>query len=199
RYGLFYTLAILFGARKQVFITFGPWVLIRVYEQGADTIAQLVMASTFLSVLLLPMVGRLIDRWGERVVLMADALLLLVVCLTYGFAGDVFSHRVAFACVCGAFVLDLFLFGVQMARTTYLSKVAAARRDISSTLGLGVTLDHAVAIPIAMLGGRLWVAAGSHRPVFIAAAGVALATLVASSFIRIPREQDAEAVTAGEA
>ena len=184
RYRLYYVLSVLFGARKQLFITFGPWVLIKVYNSGPHTFAKCWMAATFASMILLPYIGRLIDRLGERVVLMADAMVLLLVCLTYGFAGDVLPHTYAFYAVCGAYVLDQFLFGMQMARTTYLSKIAVERRDIGSTLSLSVTIDHAVSIPIAMLGGRVWVAFGSHRPVFLAAAGVAVVTLVACSFIR---------------
>jgi predicted MFS family arabinose efflux permease len=187
RYGLFYVLSILFGARKQVFLTFGPWVLIRLYQRRADTIAELVIIATVLAMGLMPVVGWLLDRLGERCVLMADAALSAVVCLSYGFAGDLFAPSAAFLVVCGAFVLDQFLFGVQMARTTYLSKIAENRADIGGTLGMGVSLDHAVSIPVAMLGGRLWQAFGSHRPVFMAAACVAFAALAACSRIRIPQ------------
>jgi hypothetical protein len=96
-------------------------------------------------------------------------------------------YRAALLLACLAYVLDQFLFGVQMARTTYLSKIADSRRDISGTLALGVSLNHAVSIPIAMLGGRLWAAAGSHRPVFLGAACVAIVTLAACRFIHIER------------
>jgi hypothetical protein len=33
QYTLYYVLSVLFGARKQIFITFGPWVLVRVFHQ----------------------------------------------------------------------------------------------------------------------------------------------------------------------
>jgi len=187
RYWLFYLLNILFGARKQVFITFGPWVLIKIYGQQPETFAKLWIISTLLSMLLLPTVGRLIDRFGERRLLTADAAVLLCLCLAYGFARDIMPYRAALLLACLAYVLDQFLFGVQMARTTYLSKIADSRRDISGTLALGVSLNHAVSIPIAMLGGRLWAAAGSHRPVFLGAACVAIVTLAACRFIHIER------------
>jgi len=94
--------------------------------------------------------------------------------------------------------VDLVLSPIQMARATYLSKIAESRRDISGTLGLGVSIDHAVSIPIAMLGGRLWVAAGSHRPVFVAAACLAVVTFIACSFIRIARVEHPDLVEAPE-
>lgn len=198
RYMLFYVLSTLFGARKQVFITFGPWVLITVFNQGAETIAKLQIVSTLLSVLLLAQVGRFIDRLGERAVLMADATVMVLVCLAYGFAQDAFLPTGAFVVVCAAYVTDQFLFGVQMARATYLSKIAESRRDISGTLSLSTSIDHAVSIPIAMLGGWLWQVAGSHRPVFLAATGVALLTLMACGLIRIPSVRHPELVEGPE-
>jgi MFS family permease len=187
RYTLFYVLSAIFGARKQVFITFGPWVLIILYNQGAQTIAKLQIVATLLGVILLPRVGRLIDTWGERAILMADGAVMTLVCLSYGFAQDVFSPGFALSAVCAAYVADQFLFGVQMARATYLSKIAESRADIGGALSLSTSLDHAVSIPIAMLGGWLWQATGSHRLVFLIAAGIAVLTFLASSFIRIER------------
>ncbi|MCK4283794.1 MAG: MFS transporter [Candidatus Brocadiae bacterium] len=195
RYWLFYLLSALFGARKQVFITFGPWVLIRIFSQPPQTFAKLRIVATVLTVLLVPWVGRLVDRIGVRVVLMADAVLLLCVCLAYGFAQDTFPASAALLVVCGAFVVDQLLFPVQMARTVYLFRIAESRRDITATLGLGVTIDHAVSIPIAMLGGRLWGAMG-YRSVFVAAAGIAVITFVACSLIGV-RRVDRQSVVAG--
>ncbi len=194
RYWLFYLLSILFGARKQIFITFGPWVLIRIFDQPPQTFAKLRIVATVLTVLLVPWVGRLVDRAGSRVVLMADAVLLLCVCLAYGFAQDMFPASVALFVVCSAFVVDQLLFPVQMARTVYLFRIAESRRDITATLGLGVTIDHAISIPVAMLGGRLWGAMG-YRAVFVAAAGIAVLTFVACSLIGL-RPADRQSVMA---
>jgi predicted MFS family arabinose efflux permease len=194
RYGLYYILSITYGARKQLFITFGPWVLVRIFGQPATTLALLWMLATILKVVLLPVVGRLIDRVGERAVLMADAVLLLAVCLAYGFAPDLLPAKAAFLTVCAAYVVDQVLFPVQMARATYLSKIAETRGDLSGTISLGISIDHAVSIPVAMLGGRLWQASGSQRPVFVAAAFLALLILVACAFIRVRRIEHPELV-----
>ena len=151
--------------------------------------------STVLGALLLPTMGRVVDRLGERAVLTADAAMLLFVCLAYGFARDVLPYEGALLVACAAYVLDHFLFGLQFARATYLSKIAESGKDISGALGLGVSLNHAVSIPIAMLGGRLWVAAGSHRAVFLVAGCVALVTLAACRFIRVERVEAGEQQT----
>jgi len=189
RYSLFYVLNLLFGARKQVFITFGPWVLIRIFGQPPQTFAKLWIVSTILTVLLLPWVGHLVDRIGEKAVLTADAVLLLVVCLTYGFARDVLPGGFALVAACSAYVVDQILFPVQMARTVYLSHIADSKQDVTATLGMGVSINHAVTIPIAMIGGRLWTALG-YRSVFIAAACIALLTLFVCRLIKVPQEQE---------
>jgi MFS family permease len=195
RYRVYYLLSILYGARKQVFITFGPWVLIRVFRQGAPTIAWLWIIATALTVFVLPYVGRLVDRIGPRIVLSVDSVLLLAVCMTYGFARDVVPGGAAFFVVCAAYVMDQMLAPVQMARTVYLSRIAEHRRDLTGSLSMGVSIDHAVSIPIAMLGGRLWDAAG-YRWVFAAAGVVAMITLAACQLIRAPAQ---DALTAQQA
>src|SRR5690606_18116729 len=68
-YGVFYAMCVLFGARKQVFITFAPWVLVQVFGEPASTIAKLWVASSLLGIVFKPLLGRLIDRWGERPIL----------------------------------------------------------------------------------------------------------------------------------
>jgi len=184
QYWLYYVLCILFGARKQIFITFGPWVLIKVFKQHVATFAKLRIVNSMLTVFTNPFIGSLIDRWGERRVLMVDSFLLMVVCLGYGV-----SHRfgsagvwVAFAC----FVLDEVMFGFGMARTVYLSKIAEKPEHVTASLGLGVSLDHAVSMTLPTLGGLLWMRYG-HPWVFFAGGIIGLLMTIFSSMIRVPR------------
>jgi predicted MFS family arabinose efflux permease len=193
RYRLFYTLSVLYGARKQVFITFGPWVLIRIFDREPQHIASMWFIANLVVLFALPTVGRLVDRVGERAILMADGLLLIFVCLTYGFAGTVLPQDLARMAVCAAYVLDLSLLPVQMARSTYLSKIAASRSDLSGALALSVSIDHAVSIPVALAGGVLW-DTYDYQYVFVGAACVAVAILIASSFVRVQRIEHPELV-----
>jgi predicted MFS family arabinose efflux permease len=187
RYWLYYLLAILFGARKQVFITFGAWVLIRVYGQPAKNIAVLLIIATTAGVLFRPLVGRLIDRLGERLVLMASGIVLFFVCLAYGYAEFLGPGAVALVVVCAAYVLDQMLFTVETARSTYLSKIAEKKSDVGATLSAGVSINHAVSIPIAMLGGRIW-DAFSYHVLFAGAAGLALLITATCALVRVPAE-----------
>ena len=186
RYTLFYLLNILFGARKQIFITFGPWVLISIFDKPVSTIASLHLAASVIGMFFAPQLGKLIDRFGERLVLMIDAVLLVGVCLGYGFAAEMGLGAWTVDLIYASFVLDLVLFNVSIARTTYASKIVVKKDDLTATLSLGVTIDHAVSMSIPTLGGLVWVIYG-YQHVFIGAAIVAVLTLIATSFISVTR------------
>jgi MFS family permease len=87
-YGIFYAISALFGIRKQIFLVFGTWVLVSLHQVPVSTIALLYFIGAALGVLLRPLLGDVIDWLGERTVLSADTLLLMVICLVYAFASD---------------------------------------------------------------------------------------------------------------
>ncbi len=185
RYGLYYMLAFLFGARKQVFITFGPWVLVKVFDQPAYIFAQLWIVAAVLGIVFQPALGRAIDRFGERRVLMADSVCVFLVCAGYGSAHWLDNRAAALGLLYACFVGDQLLFGVNMARDTYLAKIAVRPEDISPTLSLGVTINHLVSMSIPAAGGLLWMKYG-HPAVFAGAAGIAALMFVVSRQVRTP-------------
>jgi len=183
RYWLFYVLALLFGARKQIFITFGPWVLVRVFDQPAYIIAQLWMVAAVLGIFFNPALGSIIDRFGERRVLMADSVFVFLVCMGYGLSHLLASEKMALGLLYVCYVTDHLLFGVNMARTTYLSKIVVKKEDVAPSLSLGISINHAVSMSIPALGGIMWMKYG-HSSVFMGAAVVALFMLFFSSLVR---------------
>ena len=182
-YRLYYLLALLFGARKQIFITFGPWVLVRVFDQPAYVIAQLWIAAAVLGIFVQPALGRLIDHYGERRILLLDSLAVFFVCIGYGYAHLTGSRLGSLWVLYVCYVADHLLFGVNMARTTYLSRIAVRPEDVAPTLSLGITINHAVSMSIPALGGWIWLQYG-HSAVFQAAAVVAVLMGLAS--LRVP-------------
>jgi predicted MFS family arabinose efflux permease len=192
KYWLYYVLSLLFGARNQLFITFGPWVLIKVFGRSVVTFAKLGIVNSLLTVFTNPGIGNLIDRWGERRILMLDSFVLMVICLGYGAAhlfGPTGVH-LAFAC----FILDEVMFGVGNARATYLAKIAEKPDDVTASLSLGVSLDHAVSMSLPTLGGLVWMKYG-HFWVFVGGGAIALLMTLFSSRIRVPAKGAGEAAT----
>ncbi len=184
-YGIFYLMAILFGARKQVFITFGPWVLVQVLGEPASVIAKLWMVASLLGIVFRPLLGRMIDRIGERPILVADAAVLALICIGYGIGPSLswgpWGVRLAYAC----FVLDQVLFAVGMARVSYLKRIAVDSKDLTPTLSLGVSIDHAVSMSLPALGGLIWLHYG-YASVFWVAAVISLVNMIVCSQARVP-------------
>jgi len=197
RYSLYYWLCALFGARKQVFITFAPWVLVTIYGQPASTFAKLWIVSSVLGVFFQQGLGDLIDRWGERRVLMADGGALVLICMGYAFANRMglppgWPVWVLYGC----YIMDQLLFGVENARSAYLAKIADRPEDVSPSLSMGITINHAVSMMVPFIGGRyVWDRYG-YEWVFVGAAALSVMTIIAASLVRTPR--DGEEVAASD-
>ncbi|MBM4152146.1 MAG: MFS transporter [Kiritimatiellaceae bacterium] len=172
-YRLYYLLAILFGTRKQIFLTFAPWVLVTIYHQPTSMIAQLLTLGGLVGIAIQPLIGRMIDHKGERFTLSLEALLLIVVCAGYAFARDHAVSSIAFLIAAGCFLLDQTLMSFNIARSTYMKKIALDASHITPTLTMAVTIDHVFSISIALLGGLLWRTLG-YQSVFCAGIVIAI-------------------------
>lgn len=192
RYGLFYAISALFGVRKQIFLAFGAWVLVEIHDVSVGTIALLYFVAACLGVIVRPLMGEVIDWLGERTVLAADEVLLLGVCLAYAFASDLLAAPYDLWLLYGAYVLDIVLFALRVARTTYLAKIAEDPGDVTPTIATGITIDHAVAMSLPVLSGYIWEAFG-FRWVFLLAGAIAVAGFFVCLRIRVPAPAAAEA------
>ncbi len=156
KYTKYYMLEMFYGARKQVFFTFGPYVLIRFYGADAAKISFLFAVSAVLCFVASPIVGRIIDRIGYKTVMVADTLLLVIVCFFYGFAHHIFSHNVAFVICCVAYVLDSIISLASMASNIYVQDLADNQEEVKATISTGVSINHLITIFIALCGGWIW-------------------------------------------
>ena len=196
-YNLYYLLSILFGSRKQIFVTFAPWVLVTVFEQPTSTMATLLMVGGIIGIFFQPLLGKMIDNLGEKTVLEAEAILLALVCLGYGFARFVLPANAALIITFVCFLLDQVLMSVNMARATYINKIALTPEDVQPALTFSVTIDHVFSIAIALIGGWIWTAFG-YQYVFLIGVGIAIINFFAAAKIRIPPEAFPEPVLSGE-
>jgi len=185
KYRLFYAVSALFGVRKQIFLAFGGWVLVKIHGVPVATIALLYFTAATLGVILRPLLGDVIDWVGERAVLATDEALLLLICLTYAFASDVAPAPWDLRLLYGAYVLDSVLFALRIARITYLQKIADDPSEITPTISLGVTIDHAVAMTLPVLSGYIWSMYG-FRWVFLLAGAIAVGGFFICLRIRVP-------------
>jgi predicted MFS family arabinose efflux permease len=185
-YRLYYVLNILSGSRKQIFITFAPWVLVTIFKRPTQTIATLLTIGGVIGILFQPFLGRAIDRYGERRVMRIEAFLLALVCLGYGLSRFLFPPRPAFLLTCGFYLVDQALFAVNMARSMYMKKIALDPAHVQPALTAGVTIDHVFSIAVALIGGAIWKTLG-YQYVFFLGIVIAVLNFVAAGRIRVPR------------
>jgi MFS family permease len=156
----YYMLEVFYGARKQIFLTFAPYVLILQYGADTSVVSLLLAICALFGIIFSPFMGRLIDKLGYKFIMVTDTLVLIVVCLLYGFAHRLFAPRVAFMVVCVNFVLDFIISLASMASNVYVQDIASGPEEITATLSTGISVNHVISIFIALMGGWIWKVTG---------------------------------------
>ncbi len=152
----YYILEVFFGARKQVFLTFAPYVLILNYGASTQFIATLYGIYALGNIFMNPVMGKLVDLLGYRKILILDSGLLILLCLLYGYAHLLFPEGIAYIVVSVVFVFDAMLFSAGIARAVYVRSLSRGQEELTGTLSAGISVNHLVSVVIALLGGLLW-------------------------------------------
>ena len=152
----YYMLEIFYGARKQVFFTFGPYVLILFYGANAAVISLLFAVSAIACFVLSPVVGKIVDKIGYKPVMIGDTLILVIVCFFYGFAHHIFPKNIAFAVCCVNYVLDSVISLAAMASNVYVQDISDSKEEMRATISTGISVNHIITIFIALSGGWIW-------------------------------------------
>ena len=169
KYFKYYMLEMFYGARKQVFLTFGPYVLILFYGADAATISLLFAISAIACFFASPIVGRIIDKLGYKTVMVADTLILVIVCFCYGFAHHIFPKDIAFIVCCVNYVLDAVISLASMASNVYVQDLSDNQDEVKATISTGVSINHVITIFIALFGGWIWQTLGIETLFIISA------------------------------
>ncbi len=178
RYGLYYFLTFMAGARRQIFIAFSVLLLVQKFGYSVQAVTLLFVINNSVNYFLSPTIGRAIIRFGERRVLSMEYTALVAVFLAYAFTD---SRWVA----AGLYILDHIFFNFAIAINTFFQKVGDPA-DVAPTMAVGFTINHIAAVFLPAVGGYFWVI--DYRIPFIAGAALALVSLGAVQLIRIPPE-----------
>ena len=156
----YYMLEVFYGSRKQIFMTFAPYVLILKYGADTSVIAMLLAICAVFGTIFSPIIGRLIDKVGYKIIMVTDTIILMVVCFFYGFAHHLFPMHIAYIVIYINFVLDSIISLASMASNVYVQDIASNKEEVTATLSTGISVNHVISIVIALLGGFLWERAG---------------------------------------
>jgi hypothetical protein len=176
KYGLFYFLTFMAGARRQIFMAFSVLLMVEKFNYTVQEITILFAVNNVINYYLSPMIGKGIIRFGERKVLSLEYLSLIFVFVAYPLTGS--KLIVAFL-----YILDHIFFNFSIAIRTYFQKVGDPR-DIAPTMAVGFTINHIAAIFLPALGGFFWMI--DYRIPFVGGAMMALVSLLAVQLIRVP-------------
>ncbi len=187
KYTKYYMLEMFYGARKQVFFTFGPYVLILFYKADAAMISLLFAISAVACFFASPVVGKIIDRIGYKTVMVADTLILVIVCFAYGFAHRIFPENVSFVICCCAYILDAVISLASMASNVYVQDLADTQEEVKATISTGVSINHVITVFIALFGGWIWQTLGMEL-LFILSALLGLGNSAYAATIKTKRK-----------
>ncbi len=186
KYTKYYMLEMFYGARKQVFLTFGPYVLILFYGASAAAISFLFAVSAIACFFASPLVGRIIDKLGYKVVMVSDTLILVIVCFFYGFAHHLFPKDIAFLVCCVNYVLDAVISLASMASNVYVQDLADNPQEVKATISTGVSINHVITVFIALFGGWIWENLGIET-LFIISAVLGLCNSAYAATIKVKK------------
>ena len=88
--------------------------------------------------------------------MIADTLILVIVCFFYGFAHHLFPMHIAFLICCANYVLDSVISLASMASNVYVQDLADNADEVRATISTGVSVNHFITILVALFGGWIW-------------------------------------------
>ena len=179
KYWLYYFLTFMAGARRQIFVAFAVFLLVKRFQFTVQEVTVLFVINNIVNYFLAPFIGKCIVRFGERKVLSLEYASLIFVFLAYAFA----QSRWLVALL---YILDHIFFNFAIAIRTYFQKVGDPR-DIAPSMAVGFTINHIAAVVLPALGGQLWIV--NYRIPFVCGALFSMISLLAVQRIRIPQAQ----------
>jgi predicted MFS family arabinose efflux permease len=178
RYWLYYALTFMSGARRQLFMAFGGWLLVERFGYDLSSLSTLFFIYCSINIVAGPFLGRMVGRFGERATIIGENISLIIVFLGYATTGS--------GLVAGAlFVLDGVFFTLTIAQRTYFQKIADPA-DIAPTASVAFTINHIAAVAIPVAFGRIWI----ENPSVVFGIGALIATASLSLAFLVPRDPE---------
>jgi predicted MFS family arabinose efflux permease len=163
------------GCRRHIFTTFALFLLVKNHGLDITMIAGLMLANNVITMFTNRIIGNMSDRLGERFVLVATSLILVVI-----FSG--YAYITYLPLLLAFYLIDNMLFASSIALKSYLRNIAPAE-DLTGCLSFGMTANHITAVIIPIAGGVAWSLFG-YKTTFIAGAVIVFVDMLFAT--RIP-------------
>ena len=184
RYWLYYALTFMGGARRQIFMVFAGFMMVERFGFEIHEVMGLMIANQLVTMVLAPLIGKWIIRFGERRILTIEYIGLICVFVAYAYVP---TWQMAVA----LYLIDHAFFAMAISMKTYFQKIADPR-DIAPTAGVAFTINHIAAVFIPVLFGLIWVF--DPAAVFLAGAAMAFVSLILARLVPLVPEEGNEFV-----
>ncbi len=184
RYWLYYALTFMGGARRQIFMVFAGFMMVERFGFQIHEVMGLMIANQLMTMVLAPMIGKWIVRFGERKILTIEYIGLIVVFISYAYVP---TWELAVA----LYLIDHAFFAMAISMKTYFQKIADPS-DIAPTAGVAFTINHIAAVFIPVLFGLIWVL--NPAAVFLAGAAMAFVSLILARMVPLAPDEGNEFV-----
>ena len=176
KYWLFYALNFLSGARRQIFVVFAVFMLVQKYNFTVWEISALFVLNNLITWLVSPLIGKAINKFGERKMLTIEYAFLIVIFLGYA----LFEFKWFAA---GLYVVDHIFFNFSIGIHTFFQKTADPK-DIAPSMAVSFSINHISAVVIPAIGGMLWML--NWQIPFVFGSVLAVVSLILVQLIRVP-------------
>ncbi len=173
-YWLFYFLTFMAGARRQIFMAFAIFLLVKKFGFSVQDITLLFLLNNGINFFINPFIGKFIVKYGERKLLSIEYFSLILVFIAYAFVDSKLIAGILF-------ILDHIFFNFSIGINTYFQKIADPR-DIAASAAVGFTINHIAAVILPAIGGLLWMV--DYKIPFLAGAFFSFISLCFVQFIR---------------
>jgi predicted MFS family arabinose efflux permease len=178
-YWLFYVLTLLSGARRHIFMTFSVFLLVSRFQFSVQEMLILFILNNIINWVLNPIIGRAINRVGERKLLSLKYAVLSMIFVVYCVTDSSLLVGILY-------VLEQLFSNFTIAIRTFFQKIADPC-DIAPSMAMGMTMNHISAVILPIAGGMLWMV--DYRIPFIMGVVIALSALTMTQFIRYKKPE----------
>jgi hypothetical protein len=179
KYWLYYFLTFMAGARRQIFMAFAVFLMVKKFQFSVQEVTTLFVINNVINYFLCPLIGKSIIRFGERKILSLEYVSLIPIFLAYATAQSKILIMILY-------ILDQVFYNFHIAIQTYFQKIGNPK-DIAASISVSFTINHIAAVFLPAIGGMLWMI--DYRIPFIGGAIFSLVSLIAVQKIPTRFEQ----------
>ena len=179
KYWLYYFLTFMAGARRQIFMAFAVFLMVKKFQFSVQEVTTLFVINNVINYFLCPLIGKSIIRFGERRILSLEYVSLIPIFLAYATVQSKILIMILY-------ILDQVFYNFHIAIQTYFQKIGNPK-DIASSISVSFTINHIAAVILPAIGGMLWMI--DYRIPFIGGAIFSFVSLIAVQKIPTRFEQ----------